>query len=377
MVAAAPRSPRSPPPMSSRPPGRATSVPRRAGSPPLGQRRGSDGLRARGSPGAHHAASRVRVEFARGSGTQSAIILAQEATGSRTCFRCATVGWPPRRSRSTAARRRSWRSTCRRRLGATSPSRPAATPTSRTSACSHPRTDARLRLERLRRDAARSVGMGRQAPRRERRDRGAQQRLHARRDADACRPRPCAPTASRWRRIPGCACSTSGTTGRPRTISRQPWPRRPRSLARKRLEGRRGAPRGHLREGSRQGPDEGERPLAASSTASGGSSTTRRRHPRRDSRRGAALDKTFREYRATLAENRRELVERYRFVDFALKVVGVGSVGTRCFVVLLEGRDEGDPLLLQAKEATASVLDPYLDSARTRTTASASWSASG
>ena len=73
-----------------------------------------------------------------------------------------------------------------------------------------------------------------------------------------------------------------------------------------------------------------------------------------------ALDKTFREYRATLAENRRELVERYRFVDFALKVVGVGSVGTRCFVVLLEGRDEGDPLLLQAKEATASVLAPYL-----------------
>ena len=74
----------------------------------------------------------------------------------------------------------------------------------------------------------------------------------------------------------------------------------------------------------------------------------------------AALERTFSDYRATLAENRRELVERYRFVDFALKVVGVGSVGTRCFVVLLEGRDEGDPLLLQAKEATASVLAPYL-----------------
>jgi len=74
----------------------------------------------------------------------------------------------------------------------------------------------------------------------------------------------------------------------------------------------------------------------------------------------AGLENTFRDYRATLAENRRELVERYRFVDFALKVVGVGSVGTRCFVVLLEGRDEGDPLLLQAKEATASVLSPYL-----------------
>jgi uncharacterized protein (DUF2252 family) len=75
-----------------------------------------------------------------------------------------------------------------------------------------------------------------------------------------------------------------------------------------------------------------------------------------------ALAKTFSDYRATLAENRRELVERYRFVDFALKVVGVGSVGTRCFIVLLEGRDHGDPLILQAKEASASVLDPYLES---------------
>jgi uncharacterized protein (DUF2252 family) len=74
----------------------------------------------------------------------------------------------------------------------------------------------------------------------------------------------------------------------------------------------------------------------------------------------AGLAKTFGDYRATLAENRRELVERYRFVDAALKVVGVGSVGTRCFVVLLEGRDQGDPLLLQVKEATASVLSPYL-----------------
>jgi uncharacterized protein (DUF2252 family) len=77
-----------------------------------------------------------------------------------------------------------------------------------------------------------------------------------------------------------------------------------------------------------------------------------------------SLAKTFADYRATLAENRRELVERYRFVDVALKVVGVGSVGTRCFVVLLEGRDQGDPLLLQAKEATASVLDPYVTSSQ-------------
>ena len=74
----------------------------------------------------------------------------------------------------------------------------------------------------------------------------------------------------------------------------------------------------------------------------------------------AALQKVFNDYRATMPEHRRDFLERYRFVDFALKVVGVGSVGTRCYVFVLEGRDENDPLILQAKEATASVMQPYL-----------------
>jgi uncharacterized protein (DUF2252 family) len=69
------------------------------------------------------------------------------------------------------------------------------------------------------------------------------------------------------------------------------------------------------------------------------------------------LAEVFEAYRATMAESRREFLERYRFGDWALKVVGVGSVGTRCFVVVLLGRDEDDPLILQAKEATASVLE--------------------
>src|SRR5262245_49671313 len=72
-----------------------------------------------------------------------------------------------------------------------------------------------------------------------------------------------------------------------------------------------------------------------------------------------ALERIFGDYRATMAENRRDFLERYRFADFALKVVGVGSVGTRCFVLVLEGRDEDDPLILQAKQAEASVLEPY------------------
>ena len=73
-----------------------------------------------------------------------------------------------------------------------------------------------------------------------------------------------------------------------------------------------------------------------------------------------AMREVFEAYRATMAGSRREFLERYRFADFALKVVGVGSVGTRCFVMVLEGSDEEDPLILQAKEATASVLEAHL-----------------
>lgn len=65
------------------------------------------------------------------------------------------------------------------------------------------------------------------------------------------------------------------------------------------------------------------------------------------------------QYRSGLAPDRRVLLESYRFVDMARKVVGVGSVGTRAWVVLFMGRDAGDPLLLQLKEAQASVLAPY------------------
>ncbi|HTC60736.1 MAG TPA: DUF2252 domain-containing protein [Solirubrobacteraceae bacterium] len=66
------------------------------------------------------------------------------------------------------------------------------------------------------------------------------------------------------------------------------------------------------------------------------------------------------EYAASLDVDRRYLFGTYRFVDMARKVVGVGSVGTRAWVFLLVGRDGKDPLVLQAKEAQASVLEPYL-----------------
>jgi hypothetical protein len=68
----------------------------------------------------------------------------------------------------------------------------------------------------------------------------------------------------------------------------------------------------------------------------------------------------IRQYRRTLSGDRRHLLERFRFVDAARKVVGVGSVGTRAWIVLMLGRDGDDPLFMQAKEAQASVLEPFL-----------------
>ncbi|MGA2838482.1 MAG: DUF2252 domain-containing protein [Acidimicrobiales bacterium] len=66
------------------------------------------------------------------------------------------------------------------------------------------------------------------------------------------------------------------------------------------------------------------------------------------------------EYRATLSGDRQHLLGNYEFMDLARKVVGVGSVGTRCWVALFIGRDHGDPLVLQVKEAEHSVAEPFL-----------------
>ena len=75
---------------------------------------------------------------------------------------------------------------------------------------------------------------------------------------------------------------------------------------------------------------------------------------------------TIADYRKTLPVDRRQLIDRYRIVDVARKVVGVGSVGTLCLIAYLEGVDEKDPLFLQIKEAQSSVLEPYLGRARQR-----------
>jgi uncharacterized protein (DUF2252 family) len=74
----------------------------------------------------------------------------------------------------------------------------------------------------------------------------------------------------------------------------------------------------------------------------------------------AGIQAVVRYYRSTLPPDRRRLLERYRYVHAARKVVGVGSVGTRVWIVLMLGRDDGDPLFLQMKEAQPSVLEPHL-----------------
>jgi hypothetical protein len=73
-----------------------------------------------------------------------------------------------------------------------------------------------------------------------------------------------------------------------------------------------------------------------------------------------ALRDVLRSYRRSLRGDHRHLLEGFRFVEAARKVVGVGSVGTRAWIVLMLGNNDGDPLFLQVKEAQASVLEPFL-----------------
>ena len=73
----------------------------------------------------------------------------------------------------------------------------------------------------------------------------------------------------------------------------------------------------------------------------------------------ARINALFREYRATLQDDRQELLKRYQIIDMGHKVVGVGSVGLLAFVLLLRGRDENDLMVLQVKQAQASVLEAY------------------
>src|SRR3954454_16743002 len=78
----------------------------------------------------------------------------------------------------------------------------------------------------------------------------------------------------------------------------------------------------------------------------------------------AVIRRMLHTYAESLTPERRELLQRYRYVHAARKVVGVGSVGARAWILLLLGRDDGDPLFLQFKEARPSVLEPFLGKSR-------------
>jgi uncharacterized protein (DUF2252 family) len=78
----------------------------------------------------------------------------------------------------------------------------------------------------------------------------------------------------------------------------------------------------------------------------------------------AALVRLIARYQRTLETDRRYLLQQYEYCDLARKVVGVGSVGTRCWIVLMLGRDDADPLFLQVKEAEASVLSRFVGASK-------------
>ena len=84
-------------------------------------------------------------------------------------------------------------------------------------------------------------------------------------------------------------------------------------------------------------------------------------------RSASVVEDQFHAYQSSLSADRRKLLERFSIVDMARKVVGVGSVGTRAWMVLLQGRDTDDPLFLQVKEATRSVLEDHLPKTRFNT----------
>ncbi len=86
-------------------------------------------------------------------------------------------------------------------------------------------------------------------------------------------------------------------------------------------------------------------------------------HPRKEDRIVDHVRQFIARYRGTLSDDHGALFDRYQLVDIAVKVVGVGSVGTRCAVALLMARDD-DPLFLQFKEARDSVLEPYAGKSR-------------
>ena len=218
-----------------------------------------------------------------------------------------------------------------------------------------------LRRERLRRDRARAVGVGRQAPRGEPRDRRPRQRLHeqgTRRDRAACgalvpRDDACSSRA--------CRCSRSGTRT---SISTRCCPSSEASLDPKKTPSVWRAiakARAHdslqafdkLADAGRRRAENRARPPAHRAHRALRRGHRHRRAARRVCRRSSS--RTSRRCNPIASY----LLEQYRFVHLARKVVGVGSVGTEAWIALFLDHDHGSPLFLQVKQAEASVLERF------------------
>ena len=218
-----------------------------------------------------------------------------------------------------------------------------------------------VRHQRLRRDPPGSVRVGPQAPGRQHRDRRPQSRASIPTPAPRSSSKPSGRTATRSASSPACATSTSGTSISTWTTMMARWGRDLSAAAIKnfqttvekaeskdRLKAK--AKLTHVVDGEIRFLS--DPPLLVPVEEVFAHEDLTRLVP--------SIQGALRAYRRTLPGDRRHLLERYRFVQLARKVVGVGSVGTRCWVALLLGRDDDDPLFLQVKEAEASVLEPHL-----------------
>ena len=201
-------------------------------------------------------------------------------------------------------------------------------------------------------------------------------------DDEACGPRSTRPSAALPRgdapATPGCGTSTSGTTASTSRRSSRSSRRRPTAEQKKRLD--KNVAKARTKDSLAAFDKltetvDGEPRIVGDPPLIVPIERARRRAEATQTRRLRCAS-MIRSYRRTLSGDRRKLLERFRFVDAARKVVGVGSVGTRAWIILMLGRDDADPLFLQAKEAQASVLEPFLGHSEFATTASASSRAS-
>ena len=217
------------------------------------------------------------------------------------------------------------------------------------------------RHQRLRRDPPRAMGVGRQAARRQLRDRRPRPRVQRR----ASGATSCSPSVAAYRENMRRLAELSNLDVWYRRVDVEQIRERFQDEAQQ--QGAQAAstatsPRPVARTGCAR-----SRSSPSGSTASCGSeaippcsSRWRRCSPARSSETAEArVGAVLADYRETLLPDRRHLLDGYRLVHAARKVVGVGSVGTRAWIALLIGRDENDPLFLQIKEAQPSVLEPY------------------